>query len=206
LIVPLGGLGTFPTMIMESTTLSWVAEAVAHEWTHNYLTLRPLGMRYDESPELRTINETAASLVGKSIARIVMERSYGIHLAASSTSPRFLASPPEFNFRTEMHATRVETDRLLAAGNVDEAEAYMEAQRRVFVEHGYGIRRINQAYFAFYGAYADTPGERGEDPVGPMVESFYKSCPTAGAFLRSIAEVTSFAQLRAMVQSGARCT
>ena len=81
----------------------------------------------------------------------------------------------------------------------------MEARRHVFVDHGYAIRRLNQAYFAFYGAYADTPGERGEDPVGPAVEAFFAKCPDVGAFIRAIAAVTSFAQLQEMIRTPGSC-
>jgi hypothetical protein len=207
LVVPLGGLGTFPTMIMESTWLSWVSEAVAHEWTHNYLTLRPLGFHYDDTPELRTINETVASFVGKQISRDVMFQSYGVQAAANKpSSGKLMEIVPAFDFQKEMHATRVEADRLLAAGKIDEAEAYMESRRQVFVQHGYSIRRLNQAYFAFYGAYADSRGESGEDPVGPTVAAFLKTCPSIGAFLRSISVVDTFGQLQEMVRSHAPCT
>ena len=42
----------------------------------------------------------------------------------------------------------------------------MEARREIFWQNGYAIRKLNQAYFAFYGAYADIPGgPAGEDPV-----------------------------------------
>ena len=48
----------------------------------------------------------------------------------------------------------------------------MEQRRQLFVENGYYIRKLNQAYFAFYGAYADVPGgAAGEDPVGPAVRA-----------------------------------
>jgi hypothetical protein len=95
-----------------------------------------------------------------------------------------------------MRETRVTVDGLLQQGQVSQAESYMEERRRMFVEHGYAIRRLNQAYFAFYGAYADQPGERGEDPVGPAVEQLRALSPTLGAFLRLAAEMSSFAELR----------
>ena len=68
-----------------------------------------------------------------------------------------------------MRITREHVDQLLAAGEIEEAEAYMEVRRHVFWDNGYMIRRINQAYFAFHGAYNDTPGggASGTDPVGP---------------------------------------
>ncbi|NTW45085.1 MAG: hypothetical protein HGB14_11825, partial [Anaerolineaceae bacterium] len=64
LVVPVGGIGVYPTMVMESTNLSWLAEVISHEWIHNYLTLHPLGILYDANPEMRTINETTASIAG----------------------------------------------------------------------------------------------------------------------------------------------
>ena len=73
LVVAIGGVGVYPTMVQSTTDLNWLAEVVSHEWTHNYLTLRPLGVNYDTSPELRTINETTASIVGKEIGRALIE-------------------------------------------------------------------------------------------------------------------------------------
>lgn len=202
LVVPVGGIGIYPTMVMRSDNLPWLVETVAHEWIHNYLTLHPLGLLYEASPEMRTINETTASLAGKEIARAVLARYYP-ELLPSETENE--AHPPSsdggaakaFDFRAEMHTTRVTVDALLAAGKVDEAEAYMEARRRFFWEHGYPIRRLNQAYFAFYGAYADTPlGPQGQDPVGEAVRTLRARSPDLATFLRRIAWVTSYQALQ----------
>ncbi len=69
LIVNIGGIGVYPTMVMQTSNLNFLAEVVAHEWVHNFLTLRPLGINYLTSPELRTMNETAASIAGNEIGR-----------------------------------------------------------------------------------------------------------------------------------------
>jgi hypothetical protein len=99
-----------------------------------------------------------------------------------------------------MHTTRVTADALLASGKIVEAERYMEQRRRLFVEHGYFIRRLNQAYFAFYGAYADTPGgPAGQDPVGPAVRALRARSGSLAAFVNSIAWMTSFEQLQQAV-------
>ena len=37
------------------------------------------------------------------------------------------------------------------------AENYMNNQRDLFKSNGYPIRKINQAYFSFYGTYANRP-------------------------------------------------
>jgi hypothetical protein len=73
----------------------------------------------------------------------------------------------------------------------------MEARRQVFVAHGYLIRKLNQAYFAFYGAYADAPvGAAGEDPVGQAVRDFRAQSSSLAAFLRQMGAMNSFADLQ----------
>ncbi len=199
LVVPIGGVGLYPTMVMQTADISWLVETVAHEWTHNYLTWHPLGASYMNGPELRTMNETTASISGKEIGEAVIAHFYPEfvplpQLPAQPTSP---AEPPLFNFNAEMHATRIMVDKMLADGKITAAEAYMEAQRRVFWEHGYHLRKLNQAYFAFYGAYADIAvGAAGEDPVGAAVRTLRADSPSLVVFINRIAWYSSFQQLK----------
>ena len=210
LVVPVGGVGIYPTMVQESSNINWISEVVSHEWTHNFLTLRPLGMMYFKSPELRTINETTANLSGKEIGSSVLAAFYPEYLPLPVSEVEIIQTPsdeeefeetvPEeevFDYRAEMHTTRVNVDEMLAAGRIEEAEAYMEERRSFFWENGYSIRKINQAYFAFYGAYADTPGgAAGEDPIGPAVVSLRENSKSLSDFLHEIAWVTSFEELQ----------
>ncbi len=204
LVVDVGGIGIYPTMVMRSTNLPWIIDTIAHEWAHNYLTIRPLGLNYDTSPELRTMNETTASIAGNEISRLVLSRYYPEYLSKLEDGQKLasLKWPDEtFDFRAEMHTTRVHVDELLAAGKIAEAEKYMEERRIVFVEHGYEIRKLNQAYFAFYGAYADTPGgAAGEDPVGPAVRTLRERSTSLADFLRTISKMNSFEDLQKAIQ------
>lgn len=206
LVVPVGGVGTYPTMVMSATDLNWLAEVIAHEWIHNTLTLRPLGALYYASPEMRTINETTASIAGKEIGAALIQRFYPEKVpppppAVPPSTPAQPGEPPAFDFRAEMRETRVTVDALLAEGKIEEAEEYMEQRRRVFWENGYRIRRLNQAYFAFYGAYADQPGgAAGEDPVPAAVRALRAQSPSLAAFINRIAWVTSYETLTAMLQ------
>ena len=200
LVVGIGGLSTYPTMVMETTAMDWVVDTIVHEWVHHYLAFRPLGFGYNRSPELRTFNETVASLVGREIGREVLARYYPEHLPPpppENPAPALPGAPPEFDFQIEMRETRERVDALLAEGRIEEAETYMEARRRVFWEHGYRhLRRINQAYFAFYGAYADVPGgPAGEDPVGDAVRRLWERVGDPVAFLRQVAWMSSPADL-----------
>ena len=84
-----------------------------------------------------------------------------------------------------------------------EAEAYMEQRRQFFFDNGYAIRKLNQAYFAFYGAYADVPGgAAGEDPVGPAVRALRAKSASLTDFLKTISQMDSFQQLQAAVSRG----
>jgi len=203
LVVPVGGLGLYPTMVMQTTDLNWLAEVVAHEWIHNYLTLRPLGYNYYSSPELRTMNETAASIAGKELGRMLIERYYPEFLPSPPpvSEEETPSEPPAFDFRKEMHTTRVTVDQFLSEGKVKEAEAYMEERRQFFWEHGYHLRKLNQAYFAFYGAYADVPGgAAGEDPVGAAVRALRTQSNSLSEFIKRISWMYTFKQLQDTVR------
>lgn len=207
LVVPIGGVGVYPTMVMESTNLDWLAETIAHEWIHNYLTLKPLGMLYGHSPELRTMNETTASIAGKELGWSLIAEFYPFLLPKPVSETEEISPPaPEaeqedgFNFRSEMHETRINVDEMLAKGEIEQAEQYMEQRRLLFVENGFSIRRLNQAYFAFHGAYADQPrGAAGADPVGEAVRTFRAQSESLSKFVRRIAWVTSFDGLTRLI-------
>lgn len=212
LVVQIGGVGVYPTMVMRTTNLPWMLSTIAHEWIHNYLTLRPLGVLYNETPELRTMNETTASIAGDEIGALVIEKYYPelkpsasfpqlelVSLPSDRPDPGSLVRPP-FDFRAQMHETRVNADALLAEGKIEEAEAYMEERRQVFLRNGYLLRKINQAYFAFHGAYADTPGgAAGEDPVGPAVRALREQSDSLADFVKTISWMWSFEQLQQKV-------
>jgi len=210
LVTDIGGVGIYPTMVLDTTDMNFLSDTIAHEWTHNFLTLRPLGLNYDTTPELRTMNETTASIVGDEVGTEVLKRFYPQYLPQpAAPSPQnndqppaqTENKPPEFNFREEMHTTRVTADKLLAEGKITDAEVYMEAQRQVFWAHGYQIRRLNQAYFAFYGAYADVPGgAAGSDPVGPAVRALRQKSASLEDFLNRISWMSSFGDLQKAVQ------
>ena len=206
LVVPIGGVGTYPTMVINTMDLKYLIEVVAHEWIHNYLTLRPLGIRYAASPVLRTMNETTASIGGSEISQAVIELFYTDLIEITQILPRtfqtsFSNQNPiqlqSFDFSKEMYQTRIAVDDLLAAGKIIEAEQFMESQRLYFWENGYQIRKLNQAYFAFHGAYADEPfSAAGKDPVGDDVRLFRERQTSLASFIKKISWMYNYNQLR----------
>ena len=216
LVVPVGGIGSYPTMVAQTSNLNWLAEVIAHEWIHNYLTLRPLGLLYAENQDLRTMNETTANLAGKELGASLIAQYYpelvppepapiDDEAALESTDVEAAAEPPAesvFDFRAEMHETRIRVDQLLEQSLIEEAEVYMEARRVFFWDHGYAIRKLNQAYFAFHGSYADqASGPAGEDPVGEAVRQLRGEADSLKAFINQMAFITSPEELYQVVEN-----
>ena len=75
----------------------------------------------------------------------------------------------------------------------------MESRRRFLNERGFRIRRINQAYFAFHGLYADTPASI--SPIGPKLQELRDHLASLGDFIRVAAELTSEEQLDRVLTS-----
>jgi hypothetical protein len=116
----------------------------------------------------------------------------------ASTGAAPTPEPPAFDYGEEMNETRIHVDELLAAGEVEEAEAYMEERREVFAENGYLIRKLNQAYFAFYGGYqSGAPGVGGQDPIGPTVNRLRENSPSIYEWILTMRGITSRNQLLA---------
>ncbi len=201
LVVGIGGVGLYPSMVIETGNLDWLIHVIGHEWTHNYLTIRPLGANYNTSPELTTINETIADLSADEIQGETFLLYYPEFLPTEPVAVEPEDNPPPetpdsvsegevFDFRVEMHITRLEVDHLLAAGEIKEAETYMETRRLFFWENGYLIRKLNQAYFAFHGSYAAEPGgaadAEGAD-LGAQLRELKASALSYAAFMREVA-------------------
>jgi hypothetical protein len=208
LIEETGGLSTYPTMVIEERSLEWVLSTIAHEWTHTYLFFRPLGQSYFDSGDARTLNETVASIVGDEIARRVLLRYYP-DMIRPEPWPHPLADRPlwwaersgdgRFEFGPFMRETRLEVDRLLAEGRVEEAEAYMDARREELVDNGYNVRKLNQAYFAFHGSYA--VGAAATDPIGAKLRALRLLSGDLADFVRTVAAFTGPADLDAALST-----
>jgi hypothetical protein len=189
-VTEIGGLGAYPTIVVDDASLGWVLSTVAHEWTHNYLVFHPLGWYYFSSQDLTTINETVADIVGNEIGdRVLMQYYPELVPTDEPDSPPSTPDPPSFDFQLEMQITRQQVDRLLAEGEVEEAEAYMEARRLQFVANGYPLRVLNQAYFAFHGSYGTSPAST--SPIGPKLERLRALAPDLTTFLDMVRRFTS---------------
>jgi hypothetical protein len=201
LAVELGGLGvTYPTFVNSNSSLHDVLNAATEEWVHQYLAFKPLGFRYvldllgiSRNQDIITMNESLAGIVSSEIGDEVYNKYYASYFPASNNPPSTMSSAPSFDFNAAMRQIRQNVDAYLAAGQIDQAEQYMNEQRNYLQTQGYYIRKLNQAYFAFYGTYADTPAYI--DPIGTAIQDIRNQRSLLKDFLNAVDHVTSVSQL-----------
>lgn len=182
LVVGTGGIATYPAIVLTGDDYAGTVSAAAHEWVHHYLALYPLGRAYFTG-DARTINETVADVVGEEVARLVLER-WGTPGAPGPAAPVAPARPPAVDIDRVLRDLRTEVDTLLAAGRSEDAERRMEQVRAQLEAAGFRIRRINQAYFAWYGTYAARPDSI--DPLGGQVRAARAQAGSLARFLEQI--------------------
>ena len=206
LVIDTGGVATFPAVVGASANVQYTLRTVAHEWFHHYLVFYPLGRNYWSSGEMVTINETVANIAGDEVGNAAYERYYmedtpqpppPTPSVIPAPEPESIPAPPAFSFNREMRETRLEADRLLAEGRIEEAESHMEARRLVFADNGYFLRKLNQAYFAFHGSYADRP--TAVSPIGDQVRQVREQSDTLKEFIETMSRVSSYEDLLRMV-------
>ncbi len=191
LVVSLGGFATYPSLITNEGNLRFTIDTAAEEWLHQYLAFKPLGFHYlwdltgiRRDYEVATMNETLAGMVSREIGGIVYESYY-----KKNETDR--AEPVEtgFDFNKEMREIRRAVDDYLARGEIEQAEEFMEQRRQYLVSRGYHIRKLNQAYFAFHGAYADRPTSI--SPIGVEMKQLRSQSASLKDFLETVSAMTS---------------
>jgi hypothetical protein len=202
LVLELGGFAAYPSLVTNDASLRFIIDTVTEEWLHQYLAFTPLGVRYlldlaglARNYEIATINETLAGIVSKEIGTIVCGEYY-----VECESQQKRAAKPGFDFNREMREIRRAVDQYLARGEIEQAEEFMEQKRQYLASKGYYIRKLNQAYFAFYGTYADRPTSI--SPIGVELQELRRQSASLKDFLDTVAVMTSRQDLKAALKPG----
>jgi hypothetical protein len=194
LVLALGGFGgTYPAFVTNEASLQFTVDAAVEEWLHQYLFFKPLGFHYAldvtgiaRNYEVAVMNETVAGMVSKEIGAIITESYYPEHENNGSQSQEPVSG---FDFNQEMREIRRAVDEYLARGEIEQAEEFMEQKRQYLATKGYYIRKLNQAYFAFYGTYADRPTSI--SPIGLELKTLRSQSASLKEFLDTAAAMTS---------------
>ena len=198
LVVDVGGVATYPASILSTLSLQATLRIASHEWLHHYLFFRPLGFNISSSSEMLTLNETFADIASREIGDQAFEAFEGVRPAPSlpdvgSTTEALLPEADGgFDFAAEMRKTRRRVDELLDDGRVEEAESYMEERRGLFVENGFSIRKLNQAFFAFSGTYAESPASI--SPIAGQLHEYRSLMPDLNTFITTMSKFSSYKQ------------
>jgi hypothetical protein len=75
----------------------------------------------------------------------------------------------------------------------------MERRRQELVAAGYQVRKLNQAYFAFYGSYTEGPAASSTSPIPDQVRRLRQQSGSPGEFLRRAATIRTAADLARLV-------
>jgi len=193
LVMMLGGIATFPSFVTNDAGLRFTVDTAVEEWLHQYLAFKPLGFSYllhltglSSNYEVATMNETLAGMVSREIGAIVCEKYYSQYETGTQGSQ---VSDSGFDFNREMREIRKDVDDYLARGEIIPAEQFMEQKRQYLASQGYHIRKLNQAYFAFNGKYADKPTSI--SPIGAELEELRDHYTSLKEFLDAIAGMNS---------------
>jgi hypothetical protein len=191
LVASTGGVALYPSVVTDAAGLHNAVVITAHEWLHHWFFFKPLGRGFWSSPEMTTLNETAASIGGEELGDLAFIALTGEPV---DRTPRDAASVDRkgFDFNEFMHHTRLRAEEFLAQGQIEEAEAYMEERRQELVARGYLIRKLNQAYFAFHGTYATTGASI--SPIGGQLRELRDRSDSVEDFLKTVAEFGSYAE------------
>ena len=192
-----GGVAFYPSVVSDRVGLRHAIEVTAHEWLHHWFIFRPLGRNFWSSPEMTVLNETAATIAGEELGNLAFSALTGQPVEregreADPVGHSADSSEDGFDFAAEMRSTRAKAEELLAQGMIEEAEGYMEERRRVFVENGYLIRKINQAFFAFHGTYATSGAST--SPIGGQLEELRRRSSSLEDFIRTVAQFGTYQQ------------
>jgi hypothetical protein len=203
IVVELGGFGgTYPAFVTSEASLRFTVSAATEEWLHQYLFFKPLGFRYaldvlgvKRDYEVSILDETVASMVSKEIAGLVVESYYP---DLKSDGDKTLEKKTGFDFDREMREIRKAVDEYLGNGEVEQAEKFMVEKREYLASKGYHIRKLNQAYFAFHGAYADSPTSI--SPIGDELKQLRSQSASLKEFLDTASSITSREELQARIK------
>ena len=214
IVLQTGGLASYPTVI-PTTGLKRLLNVAAHEWLHAYLVFNPLGRAYFNGGEIRSMNETLADIFGREVGLRVYSEITGEPYVAPTrpetavsniVSPELpddtgtsddVADPDAFDFNRFMVETRSRTDELLEEGSIDAAEAYMESRRVELLDHGHTIRKINQAYFAFHGTYAEIPSST--SPIARYLWDLREQVETVGELVKLLRPLGSYREFEQLL-------
>jgi len=208
IVVGLGGMGTYPSFVVDDAGLRFTINVAIEEWLHQYLFFKPLGFMYSlhlagivPNSEIAVMNETLVGIVTEEIGSVLYQNYYSQffgEFAEEARTDMEQSEENEFDFYGEMRQIRIAVENYLAQVEIEQAESFMEQKRLFLASKGYYIRKLNQAYFAFHGTYA--AGPISINPIGTELKTLRQLNTSLNQFLNTVADMTSRDELRSSLE------
>jgi hypothetical protein len=189
LVVEIAGFGgVYPSYVTNNASLQSTINISIEEWLHQYLAFKPLGFRYlldllgiSRDYDIEIMNETVAGIFSDELSAALVAKYY----------PEFQdpALSSSSDFSKEMEAIRQQVDIFLFMGEIEAAEEFMYQKRQDLETQGYYIRKLNQAYFAWHGTYANEPGF--VNPIGEELIRLRTTSSSLAEFLEAVERMTN---------------
>ena len=135
------------------------------------------------------LNETIVSYVSEELARNIIGEAQATNIKSNKIN----------SFNAQIRFTRSITDNLLAKNKIDMAEKFMLSQTSKLNYHGYQIRKINQAYFAFYNSYGTTP--QSTNNILPKLKCIRTKNLKLHEFINKVKNIDDFAKFENILNS-----
>ena len=157
-ISDIGGCANVYPTIITPTYAKRCLDTIVHEWTHVFIMFTPVYQAKDKM-FMSAMNETVAEYMGEEISNKIWDSYYEPYL-----DKKYGKVPPEEQdispnkrekeYSKIMSETYHMVRECLDDGRYKEAEEYMQEGLNLLRHKGYPVRKMNSAYFAFYGQYA----------------------------------------------------
>ena len=187
IILNIGGIAFYPSLIPKDINNNKIIKNIIHEWLHQYFALYNLGQNIYKNNKMLALNETIVSYISEELASNIISKTQSTNIKSQRIN----------SFNSEIRFTRSITDNLLSKNKIDMAETFMLAQTNKLNYQGYQIRKINQAYFAFYGSYADSP--QSISPIYQQLQDLREKRLNIGELVNEIKNISTYEDFRLLL-------
>lgn len=201
--VPNGGWAfTIPISIARDDNFITSLKISAHEPSHQK-SFWPSSLLYIlnnrgiiKNPDIETINETLADIVGEEITQKVLNEfeSKGIKEKVVFEAPKTV-----FDINKELRDTRIEVDKLLQAGEIEKAKEYMKGKEGQLRAKGFSDIVVKQATLARVDKYSVQTSS--VNPIGGLMRKLRAKSKSLKDFFNKASQITSLEGLKKAVEN-----
>ena len=203
IVARIGGVATYPAQVTPDTSLRGALFVASHEWVHHWLIFHPLGRAWFAGGELTSVNETVANIAAEELSDRAFELLTGEVVIREpwqpprAGEPRPTPEPGVFDSGTRC-GRRVPGWKSCWKGEGRRGGGIPGREAAAVREQGHNIRKLNTAWFAFHGTYADGPASI--SPIEPQLRTIRADSEDLAEFLDRVAVIDEDGELERLAR------